>query len=91
MKVVKEEIKALADRLCINLDEKNLTLAQSELQYWLDAFSELDDIKVDQLQPTYFAPNATNHILREDVPQSANREEILHTSQNVEKDFIVVK
>ncbi len=89
--ITKEELKLLADSLYFELNEEQYDLLQKEFDSLMNDFEFLDKFKVDDLKPTYFAINKSQHNLREDSPIDCDSKEVLNSSENIKDDFIVVK
>jgi aspartyl-tRNA(Asn)/glutamyl-tRNA(Gln) amidotransferase subunit C len=86
MDIKREDIIHLAELSNFSLPEKEIKSLQTDLQGIIKYISQLDELKVDDVEPTYQVLEMEN-VWREDeiLPQEADREALLALTKE-EKD-----
>ncbi len=86
MDIKREDIIHLAELSNFSLPEKEIKSLQTDLQGIIKYISQLDELKVDDVEPTYQVFEMEN-VWREDeiLPQEADREALLALTKE-EKD-----
>ncbi|MBQ2623080.1 Asp-tRNA(Asn)/Glu-tRNA(Gln) amidotransferase subunit GatC [Candidatus Saccharibacteria bacterium] len=86
MDIKREDIIHLAELSNFSLPEKEIKSLQTDLQGIIRYISQLDELKVDDVEPTYQVFEMEN-VWREDeiLPQEADREALLALTKE-EKD-----
>ena len=91
MDIKREDIVHLAELSNFSLPEKEIKSLQKDLQGIIKYISQLDELKVDDVEPTYQVFEMEN-VWREDeiIPQEATREELLALSKEQEDNQIKI-
>ena len=91
MDIKREDIVHLAELSNFSLPEKEIKSLQSDLQGIIKYISQLDELKVDDVEPTYQVFEMEN-VWREDeiMPQEADREALLALTKEAKDNQIKV-
>ncbi len=91
MDIKREDIVHLAELSNFSLPEKEIKSLQKDLQGIIKYISQLDELKVDDVEPTYQVFEMEN-IWREDeiLPQEADREALLALTKEAKDNQIKV-
>lgn len=91
MDIKREDIVHLAELSNFSLPEKEIKSLQKDLQGIIKYISQLDELKVDDIEPTYQVFEMEN-IWREDeiLPQEADREALLALTKEAKDNQIKV-
>ena len=91
MDIKREDIIHLAELSNFSLPEKEIKSLQKDLQGIIKYISQLDELKVDDVEPTYQVFEMEN-IWREDeiLPQEADREALLALTKEAKDNQIKV-
>ena len=84
MDIKREDIVHLAELSNFSLPEKEIKSLQKDLQGIIKYISQLDELKVDDVEPTYQVFEMEN-VWREDeiLPQEADREALLALTKSL--------
>ncbi len=91
MDIKREDIVHLAELSNFSLPEKEIKSLQKDLQGIIKYISQLDELKVDDVEPTYQVFEMEN-VWREDeiLPQEADREALLALTKEAKDNQIKV-
>ena len=91
MDIKREDIVHLAELSNFSLPEKEIKSLQKDLQGIIKYISQLDELKVDDVKPTYQVFEMEN-VWREDeiLPQEADREALLALTKEAKDNQIKV-
>ena len=91
MDIKREDIVHLAELSNFSLPEKEIKSLQKDLQGIIKYISQLDELKVDDVEPTYQVFEMEN-VWREDeiLPQEADREALLALTKETKDNQIKV-
>ena len=91
MDIKREDIVHLAELSNFSLPEKEIKSLQKDLQGIIKYISQLDELKVDDVEPTYQVFEMEN-VWREDeiLPQEADREALLTLTKESKDNQIKV-
>ena len=91
MDIKREDIVHLAELSNFSLPEKEIKSLQKDLQGIIKYISQLDELKVDDVEPTYQVFEMEN-VWREDeiLPQEADREDLLALTKEAKDNQIKV-
>ena len=91
MDIKREDIVHLAELSNFSLPEKEIKSLQKDLQGIIKYISQLDELKVDDIEPTYQVFEMEN-VWREDeiLPQEADREDLLALTKEAKDNQIKV-
>ena len=91
MEIKREDIKHLADLSNFAVEDKEIESLKKDLQGIVKYISQLDDLNVEGIEPTYQVFEMEN-VWREDVvaEQEADREQLLALTKETEDNQIKV-
>jgi aspartyl-tRNA(Asn)/glutamyl-tRNA(Gln) amidotransferase subunit C len=88
----RNELIKLSKDLFFELSESELDDLENEFSSLLEQFNRLENLDVDNLNPTSFPISNSFAVLREDEAiKNENPQELLKNSKNKKGDFIVLK
>lgn len=87
MKLDKELLKRVANNARLNLKESEIKEFLPQLKEILEAFSKLDKIRTDKVEPS-FHPLEIKDVFREDIPgKSLSQEEALSLTKHKKNGY----